>query len=402
MAQKLTERQQWHLQGIDLYKHAREGSRSAQTKVAESIAAGEFPTQIAPLVRRQLKAVYESVEKVSPAFTSRQTVLNINVDEQFNIYTMGDQSNIPGFNMGDTFTPGGLPTIGPREAYPEIGMSASGKTIRARKIGEAFGIDWEAIVRLNGSNVNLIDQAVKAFGRHAGNQEDIDVAKLFVTAAGFATTGLGALNGAKQMTTANGYVVAPGGAQNPDLTNPVALQNAVQFALRQTLTLATSGTNQTIPVAYRKYALVTSVAYAPTAKQALGTRTVTTVPARTGAGSTAAGTQYDSVLNFGAEIEVYGWTWLTRLFPAIGNAWFLVPIPDEGDELPVLTSNFLENYETPQFFVKDSNSHGYGAGATPFLDGDFDSDAILSKVRHVHGANTMWNTGIVWSNGTNA
>lgn len=400
MAQQLTERQQWQLKGMDLYKHALEGSRSAQFKVSESIASGELPVQIAPLVRRQLRSIYEQVPKLSPNFTTRETVLNINVDEQYNIYTMGDQSNVPLENMGDVFTPGGLPKIGPRESYPEIGLTASGKTIRATKIGEAFGIDWESIVRLNGTNINLVDDAVKAFGRHAGNQEDIDVASLFVNAAGFRTTGLGLLNGATRLTAANGYVVPAGGADNPDLANPLALQNAVQFALTRTLTLAASGTNQTIPVQYTKYALITTVAYAPYAKQALATKQVTSLPNRAG---TTRDVQFDQVIDYGAEIEVYGWKWLKTLYPGIGNAWFLVPIPDTaGDDLPVITSNFLQGAETPQFFVKDANSTGYGGGDTPYSDGDFDSDAVMTKVRHVHGANSLWNTGVVWSSGTNA
>lgn len=400
----LSEQQKWHLQGIDLYKHAKEGSRMARMKVAESVASGEFPAQIAPLVRRQLKAKFETVPRISDAFTTETDVLSINVDEQYNIYTVGDQANIPGANMGDTFVPGGLPSLGPREAYPEIGLQASGKTVRAGKKGEAFGIDWEAIVRLNGSNVNIIDDAVKAFGRHAGQSVDIDVAKLFVTPTGFATSGLGLLNGAVQLTSGNGFVNAAGNT-NPDLSNPITLQNAVQFALQQTLTLNASGTTQTVPVSYTKYALITTVSYAPYAKQALATKTVTVVPPRTGTGtpsSAVAGIQYDSGLDLGADITVYGWKWLKTIYPSIGNAWFLVPIPDD-DDLPVISSTFLEGQHDPQFFVKSPNSLNYGSGSqVPYLDGDFDSDSVLSKVRFVHGAQALWNTGVVWSNGTGA
>jgi len=239
MAQ-LTERQQWHMSGINLYKHALEGSRTARMKVAESIASGEFPTQIAPLVRRQLRAYYENVPTLSQNFTTRTVVRAINVDEQYNIFSVGDQSNIEDANSGDTFVAGGLPTVGPREAYQEIGLAASGKTVRARKIGEAFGIDWESIVRLNGSNVNIIGEAVSAFGRHAKNQEDIDVAKLLVNAAGFRTAAGGGLNGSLQVTL------------NPDLTNPVTLQNAVQAALQRTQTVQTGTTQSTVQVGYTK------------------------------------------------------------------------------------------------------------------------------------------------------
>lgn len=352
----------------------------AQFKLAESIAQGEFPTQIAPLVRRRLLNKYNSVPLTHQEFTTRQTVQAINVDEQVNIMTFDDQSNLTS-NAGDPFVPGGLPTILPREQYPQIAFTASGKTIRARKIGEGFGIDWEAIVRMRGTNVNLIDNAIDAFGRHAKQQEDIDVYSQLVGATGITA----ALSGM-------GYAI-PG---NPDLTNPTAIATAVgNLLVRQV-----GGFDQQ----YEKFALLTSVRNAPIARQTLGAKKITRIPPRTGTGtpsSAAVGTQWEEVIDYGAEIEVIGSKWLTTLWPAIGNGWLLVPVANE-DDLPVLTSNYLEGDEEPSFWVKDSNARNYGGGdVNPLTEGDFDSDAILTKVRHVHGANLLWGEAIGFSLGTN-
>ena len=365
--------------------------REAQYRVAESIAAGEFPTQILPDVKRTLRTVFEEVPRVTDRFTTRLLTENIDVDEQYQVASFGDQSNIPALNQGQQFIPGGLPRIGPREKYPQIGMTASGKTYRSNKIGEAFGIDWEAIVRSRGAKINLIRTAFETFGRHAGNQEEIDVFSLLVSSGGFRTGANLALNAAKPATVGNGFSVA-----NADLSNPLDFAAAVALSNQAMLTVGTSGTTQTVPVNYTSYVLLTTPERAPFVKATMAARRITKFP-----GSTT-GNSWEEALDFGADIEVIGAAWLKKLWPAIGKGWILIPVI-AGDDLPVLTSNFLEGYEEPSVWIKDSNARNVAGGAVNSLvDGDFDSDALETKVRHVHGANFMWTDGIVYSTGANA
>ena len=106
----------------------------------------------------------------------------------------------------------------------------------------------------------------------------------------------------------------------------------------------------------------------------------------------------------GAEIDVVPNRFLTA--PSIGGAagataWFLIPM--SGGPKPTLLTNFLTGYETPSYFMKSSNATAIGGGSLldPY-DGDFDTDSIESKVRHVVGANIAWGEGIIWSAGTGA
>ena len=369
----------------------RQQTREAQYRIAESIAAGEFPTQILPDVRRTLRTVFESIERVTPQFTTRLLTENIDVDEQYQVASFGDQSNIPALNQGQAFVPGGLPRIGPREKYPQIGMTASGKSYRTAKIGEAFGIDWEAIIRSRGAKINLIRTAFETFGRHAGNQEEIDVFSLLVNASGFRTGAGLALNSAKPATTANGFSV-----NNADLSNPLDFAAAVALSNTAMLTVGTAGTTQTVPVNYTKYVLLTTPERAPFVRATMAARRITKFP-----GSTT-GNSWEEQLDFGADIEVIGSAWVKKLFPTIGKGWILIPVI-EGDDLVVLSSNFLEGYEEPSVWIKDSNAHNVSGGeVNSMVDGDFDSDALETKVRHVHGANAFWTDGIVYSLGTNA
>jgi hypothetical protein len=281
----------------------------AQFRLAESVSTGDFPVQVAPLVRRQLQQVYQAVPKIHGEFTTRRTVQNIDVDEQVNVYTLDDQSNIPGANGGDTFIPGGLPQIGRRERYPQIGLTATGKTIRASKLGEGFGIDWESIVRLRGTNVNLISDAINAFGRHAAQQEDIDVLKQLVKSDGFSAKLTGQVNGV------NGGQAMPG---NPDLSDPTTIRDAINLALNTPV--------DGIFPNYTGFKLITTRAYAPYAKATLSTRAIINVPARTGTASAVSPSVRDAARLRRSDVDVTPWLWLSRLNPNFGRGWMLVPV----------------------------------------------------------------------------
>lgn len=360
----------------------------AQFKIAESVASGDFPVQIAPLVRRQLREVFATIPTEAENFTFQNTVLRIDTDEQFNIFTFDDQTNIgDGSNsyLGDTFVPGGLPSIGRRQRYPQIGLSASGKTVRAGKVGEGFGIDWETIINSRGAEVNLVDKAINAFGRHAKQEEDIRVAKQLVNASGFAPT----------LTALAQHV-----AGNPDLANVTTIRDAVSAALNTRV--GANGTFAGQFPNYTRFVLLVSRQYAPYAKQVLDARTITYLPARTGTGSDAVGAQVTQQIDLGAEVTVVGWQWLSRIFPGYGHAWILLPVA-EGDDLPVLAQNRLQGYEQPQFFVRESLQRSVGgAEVDPLAEGDFDEDSVVTKVRHVIGATTLWGEAIQYSLGTNA
>lgn len=351
----------------------------AQLAFSESVAKGEIGALV-PALKTVVAKVYDETETVADKFTTRKTVQGIDVREKVKIISFGDQANIPDVNAGDQFIAGGLPSLLPREKYPQIGFTSGEKEIWAGKLGEAFGIDWEAIVNSRGAEVDLIRESFTAFGTHAKNQEDIDVAKTLVTSAG--------VNLATDGTGIGGAFPIPG---NPSLSDPLELQKAIQAVMN----LSVAGQ----PVHYTKYFLVTTTQNVPVAKQTLATTRATMVPARTGTGSDKTSAQYEQVIDFGVDIEVVGFKWLNRIFAGMAGGWFLIP-DTSGDSLPALTSNYLAGYETPSLWIKDSNAKNASGGVVNVAtEGDFDSDSIHTKVRHVHGANGLWTGGIGYSTG---
>lgn len=351
--------------------------RLAQFRLAESVSSGEFPTQILPAVRRTLQARFDATPRRHQEFTTRKTVQAINVEEEVNVYTFGDQANLEDMaKNGDAFVKGGLPTIQPRQPYPQIGLTGTGKKIKARKIGEAFGLDWEAVIRSRGTQVNLIRDSFEAFGAHAANQEEIDVAKLLVKAAGFATATGEGLNGATALSG------------NPDLYDPDDIATALG-------TLLNTNVEGQLP-SYGRFVILTAIANAPLIQRAVGARNFVRNP------GAETGYSWSESIDFGASVEVIGWRWLTAIWPAMGKGAIIVPVPDDS-ELPALSSNYLEGFESPSLWIKDSNARNASGGEVNVeTDGDFDSDAIVTRVRHVHGATSLWNAAIGYTTGANS
>lgn len=79
------------------------------------------------------------------------------------------------------------------------------------------------------------------------------------------------------------------------------------------------------------------------------------------------------------------------------TSWFLFGSPTIGR--PAFEMGFLLGYEAPQIFMKTPNQMRVGGGAN-VMDGDFYSDSIEYKVRHVFGGVRMDPKSTVASNGS--
>jgi hypothetical protein len=82
-----------------------------------------------------------------------------------------------------------------------------------------------------------------------------------------------------------------------------------------------------------------------------------------------------------------------------GNtSWFLFQDPNVGR--PALEMGFLRGHVEPEIFMKEPNARRVGGGVVNPLDGDFETDSVEYKVRHVLGGTTMDPKAAVASNGS--
>ncbi len=80
------------------------------------------------------------------------------------------------------------------------------------------------------------------------------------------------------------------------------------------------------------------------------------------------------------------------------TAWYLFASPQNGR--PAIQIGFLRGHETPEIFMKQPNAVRVGGGPLNPIDGDFDTDTIQYKLRHIFGGSLIDPIMAVASNGS--
>jgi hypothetical protein len=81
------------------------------------------------------------------------------------------------------------------------------------------------------------------------------------------------------------------------------------------------------------------------------------------------------------------------------TSWFLFASVSAGNR-PAILAAFLRGYEEPQLFMKDPNMRRIGGSQVGPLEGDFEHDALMYKVRHCFGTARVDPRMALGSNGT--
>jgi hypothetical protein len=93
--------------------------------------------------------------------------------------------------------------------------------------------------------------------------------------------------------------------------------------------------------------------------------------------------------------------WLPIVSTTNGNtSWYLFADPGVGR--PAVEVGFLRGNESPALFVKSPDAVRVGGGSVSPEEGDFDTDGINYRVRHVFGGVLMEPKAAFASNGTNS
>lgn len=77
--------------------------------------------------------------------------------------------------------------------------------------------------------------------------------------------------------------------------------------------------------------------------------------------------------------------------------WFL--LPGAKSKNPALGITFLQGHENPDMRVQNNQGNALGGGQILFEDGSFENDTIHYRVRHVHGAATLFDSAAYASTG---
>lgn len=323
-----------------LWKRVFDGDIRAAVQVKEALSTSDlFVSATGDVLDRELLQQYAAVQAEWSGFASRTLVRNFKPKKLIDL-------------MGGRTVLDRVPEL---TAYPGAEYDTREFAIQVAKYGRQFGFSWEAMIN---DDLDELMQIPGTFAQAAALTEDM------VALEQIANVTTGAPNTAffKDYSAVDGYV---GTGLN---TTPVAavlnqanLQTAVE-AVRQ----RKDAEGNLIPAG--RLILVVGPAQEFTAKAILNATEI-----RDTSGNRTIVRPND--LRGTVDLVV-----LSRL---AGNAWFILPAPNQG-RIAVAVA-FLRGFETPDIRQKNGAGNSQGGGALSPDSGDFDDDSVRYRVRHVTG-----------------
>lgn len=313
----------------------------------EAETTSDFPTLFGTVLERTLRAKYKLV---SPDWRKY-----VKVGTQNDFRTAWDMSTYGNRNV--------LAAVKERGEYKNGTLSDGKFTINLSKFGRKFGLSWEAV----------INDDLGAFNDIAS-----DLVLSSVNSESKFATGLFAGSGGPNSTlfSAAGTHPIDGTSFNNKGTLPLTGDN-----LAATITALKSQKDYDgNPIMFNRFLVVVPVALEYKLLQVLSQNLL--IASALGSTSAAATTTSENV------IAKYPLTpcvnpWLDIIDTTHGTTtWYVFGDPSDGDAIKM---NFLRGHENPEVVQKMSDKISLGGAPISPLEGDFDSDSVQWRVRHVFG-----------------
>jgi hypothetical protein len=324
----------------------------------EAMTTSDFPILFSDILDRQVLADYQQAEPVWRSFARTSRVRDF---REVKRYTVDGGMGL-------------LPEVPEKNEYPEDSIpDLAPFTYRVTKKGKRFQLTWETLVN---DDLDIMSRLPRNLAVSARNSESVFATKLFVSSTGPNST---------FFTSGNGNLLTG---------NPALSITALQAAF--TLLSKHRDTDGN-PIVIDAAVLMVPPALEVVARNIIN---ATQILAASGGGD---GTEND-------QLTVANWMknkvtlvvnpWLPVIDTTRGDtAWYLLQAPG-GAGRPISEIGFLNGYDAPQLFMKSSDAIRVGGGLTSPMDGDFDTDSIQYKLRHVFGGTLLDTKSAVASNGS--
>ncbi len=373
------------------------GSKRDLLNFQEAMSISDFPNLFGDVIDRAVLANYIETPYTWNMVCRVSQVNDFRPVRRFRID--GGTGLLAGLQASDEPNPGQLRPLEQGAQYPEDSLSDAQYTYRLFKVGKRMPFFWETFVN---DDLNALKDTPARFGRGARRTEEFFVTQLFANNTSFFSTAN------KNIVT--GTVVGDSGTNNPPFTI-TALQRAIIVMMQQKDT-----TGQ--PISVEAMTLVVPPSLKTVAMNVLNTDYVFMAD--------QGGTQQINGANLSATVaqQLHALNWaknIVRLavnyyLPIVDTAhgqtgWYLFSNPESGR--PALEVGQLRGHTTPELFMKLPNSvaigegsMGPGPGSLPGttnmnpMEGDFDTDAVHYKIRHVLGGTQIDPIMAVYSNGS--
>lgn len=348
------------LEAAKLLREARTSDRAAY-KVREAMTTSDFPLLFGDILDRQMLAAYNDYPMIWPAIARRATVRDFRQVKRFTL------------DGGES----ALSAVPERTEYPAAALSDNSFAYAVSKFGRRLPFTWEDFVN---DDLGALENSPARLAKAARVSEERFVTGLFVN----------------QFNTTSGFFRTAGTAPahgNLVTGNPVLSIGALQTAFTVANAQVDADGN---PIYISRWHLMVPPALEVVANNIIN---ASEIIAPVGGGANSGANDVLRVNNWVKnKTDVVVNPWLPILDTTQGNtAWYL--FADASESRPTMELGHLRGHETPELFMKAPNATRIGGGTVAATDGDFDTDSVEYKVRHVFGGTLLDYKGAVASKG---
>jgi hypothetical protein len=342
------------LEAARLYGRVLRGDRRAALTFQEAMSTSDFSYLFADIIDRQILAAYRSAPVMWQSIARRGTVRDFRA---VNRYTLDGGEAV-------------LDEVKQLSEYKAASLTDGRYQYSVKKYGRTLPISWETLIN---DDLDALRDLPQRLGNAARRSEERFVTDLFAGTSGPDST------------------FFAGGNNNVVTSNPALSITALQTALT---VLAAQTDTDGAPIYVEAAWLVVPPALEVTALNILNATQIE----MTDAGGTS--NQRLIAANWMRNrVKPLVNPWLPIISTSNGNtSWYLIADPGVGR--PAMEVGFLTGHELPELWVKSPNATRVGGGPVAPEEGDFETDSIVYRVRHVFGGTLMDPKSAVASNGT--
>lgn len=314
----------------------------------QAMTTSDFPLLYGNVLYRSMLGAYDSYPVTYPLWMK---VVEVNDFREISLMTMDGGGGI-------------LEEVKERAPYPEITFVEGEYKLRVSKFGRRYSISFEMIVN---DNINAWRDRPNSMALGARRSEEY-----------LATQMIAGLSGP------NATFFSVGNA-NIITGNPALDIEGLQAGFTQLAVTAKDSDGHPIPI--NMVNLIVGPALEMVAQNILNATILHLVAAGTTVKTGATAVQQMEVANWmrnRVRLVVLPYLPSIATTANAGTTWFLTASSDEPR--PAFFFAFMRGRQQPQLFIKDSNQRSIGGGPVDELEGDFDTDSIDYKQRHIFGA----------------
>ncbi|WP_026931220.1 Mu-like prophage major head subunit gpT family protein [Glycomyces tenuis] len=341
-------------EAMGLYMKVIKGDRRAALDFQEAMTTSDFSFLFGDIIDRQMLANYQQMPVQWTSLARAGRVRDFRTVKRFTLD--GGEST--------------LQEVGEQSEYPAADLADGEYEYRVRKFGRRIPLSWETLIN---DDLDAFADIPRRLGNAARRSEERFATSLYATSAGPDSTFFS--------------------AGNANLTDEQLTVAGLQEAMRM---LGEQTDADGDPIYIEAATLVVPPALEVAARNILN---ATEILAGTGGGDGVSNDQLRVTNWMRNRVSLIVNPWLPIIDTTTGStAWYLFANPNDGR--PAMEIGRLIGHESPELFQKSPNATRVGGGLVDPTDGDFDTDSVEWKVRHVLGGTLMDAKSALASTGT--